>query len=355
MVLLFIGIIVCFVLSITLTPLIIKLAPMIGAVDKPNNRKVHQKVMPRMGGLAIFISFLVGSLIVSPNDPFHLAIIIGAFIIIMIGMLDDIYELSAKWKVAGQLAAAMTVVIYGGLQIEFINLPFGGAIEFGFLSVPITIFWILAFTNAINLIDGLDGLAAGVSSIGLFTLAVVAFLMGNDYVLIISLMILASTLGFLVFNFHPAKIFMGDTGALFLGYIFGTLSVLGFKNVTIVSFIIPVLILGLPIFDTIFAMIRRKVNNVPLYLADKSHVHHCLLSFGFSHRQTVFVIYAISILLGSSAILFSMATIFWSIIIILTVLLAMEIMAESLGMVSEKYRPILNFLAFSLPRGGSKR
>lgn len=335
--------------------MIIKLAPLVGAVDKPNARKVHQKVMPRMGGLAIFISFLIGSIIVSPNDPFHIAIVMGAFMIVIIGMLDDIYELSAKWKLAGQLVAAMTVVIYGGLQIEFINLPFGGSIEFGILSIPMTIFWILAFTNAINLIDGLDGLAAGVSSIGLFTLAVVAFLMGNDYVLIMSLIVLASTLGFLFFNFHPAKIFMGDTGSLFLGYIFGVLSVLGFKNVTIVSFIVPVLILGLPIFDTIVAMIRRKLNNVPLYSADKSHVHHRLLSFGFSHKQTVFVMYAISILLGSSAILFSMATIFWSFIIILTVLLAMEIMAESLGMVSKQYRPILNFLAYSFPRIGVKR
>jgi len=335
--------------------MIIKLAPLVGAVDKPNARKVHQKVMPRMGGLAIFISFLIGSIIVSPNDPFHIAIVMGAFMIVIIGMLDDIYELSAKWKLAGQLVAAMTVVIYGGLQIEFINLPFGGSIEFGILSIPMTIFWILAFTNAINLIDGLDGLAAGVSSIGLFTLAVVAFLMGNDYVLIMSLIVLASTLGFLFFNFHPAKIFMGDTGSLFLGYIFGVLSVLGFKNVTIVSFIVPVLILGLPIFDTIVAMIRRKLNNVPLYSADKSHVHHRLLSFGFSHKQTVFVMYAISILLGSSAILFSMATIFWSFIIILTVLLAMEIMAESLGMVSKQYRPILNFLAYSFPRIGLKR
>lgn len=213
----YLTLILCFICSVLLTPLVKRLAFKIGATDKPNNRKVHEKVMPRLGGLAIYLSFMLGVLIFSPNKEVHIPIMVGAFIIVIIGMLDDKYQLPAKYKLIGQIAAALIVVFWGNVEVEFINNPFFGdnRIDFGYFAIPITILWIVGVTNAINLIDGLDGLAAGVSSIALFTIAGMAVFMGNTYVIAMASLLMVATLGFLVFNFHPAKIFMGDTGALF--------------------------------------------------------------------------------------------------------------------------------------------
>ncbi|SFB25444.1 MULTISPECIES: glycosyltransferase family 4 protein [unclassified Bacillus (in: firmicutes)] len=335
---------ICFISSILLTPLVKKLAFKIGATDKPNQRKVHQKIMPRLGGLAIYLSFIIGLLVAQPEGPYANAIILGSLIIIITGFLDDMIELSAKIKLLGQLAAAGVVVIWGGVNVEFINLPFGGQIEFGYLSIPLTIIWIVGITNAINLIDGLDGLAAGVSSIALITISGMAIIMGDAYVMTVGFIVFASTLGFLLYNFHPAKIFMGDTGALFLGYMIGVLSLLGFKNVTFISLIIPVIILGVPISDTFFAIIRRLVNKQPLSAPDKSHLHHCLIRTGFSHRQAVLLIYAMAAIFGLAAFIFSQATVWGSLILILSLLIAIEVIVEKIGLVREDYRPLLNFL-----------
>jgi UDP-GlcNAc:undecaprenyl-phosphate/decaprenyl-phosphate GlcNAc-1-phosphate transferase len=339
---------ICFFASILLTPIVKKLAFLIGATDKPNHRKVHSRIMPRLGGLAIFISFIIGTLIIKPADEFfgiyHLPIIIGSFIIILTGMLDDVKEISPKLKLAGQVAAAAVVVIYGGLKVEFINLPFGGIIDFGYLSIPITMIWIIGITNAINLIDGLDGLAGGVSSIALLTIAGMSFVMGNQYVTIMALIVAVSTIGFLFYNFHPAKIFMGDTGALFLGYIIAVLSLLGYKNVTFISLVIPIIILGVPISDTFFAIIRRLVNKQPLSAPDKSHLHHCLLKSGFTHRQTVLLIYAMAVAFGLVAFIFSQATVWGSLIVILAMLIIIEVFVEKIGLVREDYKPLLNFM-----------
>ncbi|MCM3216304.1 MULTISPECIES: glycosyltransferase family 4 protein [Niallia] len=340
----YIMLITCFFGSIILTPLVKKLAFKLGAVDKPEQRKVHLKIMPRMGGLAIYISFIIGALIINPNKDYHFPILIGSTIIIITGILDDIYNLSAKIKFLTQTLAAAVVVIWGGVQVEFINLPFGGQIEFGFLDIPITILWIVGITNAINLIDGLDGLAAGVSSIALFTITGMAMIMGNGYVIAISSIALASTLGFLFFNFYPAKIFMGDTGALFLGYIIAVMSLLGFKNVTLISFVIPVIILGVPISDTFFAIIRRLINKQPLSAPDKSHLHHCLLNIGFTHRQTVIIIYAMATFFGLVAVIFSQAKVWGAILLIATVLLIIELFVEKIGLVGKNYKPILKFI-----------
>jgi UDP-GlcNAc:undecaprenyl-phosphate GlcNAc-1-phosphate transferase len=236
------------------------------------------------------------------------------------------------------------VVFIGGIQVTFINLPFGGQLELGFLSIPLTLLWIIGITNAINLIDGLDGLAAGVCSIALITITWMAYTMGDVYVLSIGLMILGSTLGFLLFNFHPAKIFMGDTGALFLGYMISVLSLLGFKNVTFISFIIPVIILGVPISDTFFAIIRRVINKRPLSAPDKSHLHHCLLQAGFTHRQTVLIIYAMSAFFGVVAVVFSKISLWGGFALIVILVLFIELFAEILGLAGKNYRPILNML-----------
>ncbi|MFJ7932782.1 glycosyltransferase family 4 protein [Sporosarcina sp. NPDC096371] len=343
---LFLAMAAAFVASIILTPLVIKLAFRIGAVDRPNYRKVHASVMPRIGGLAIFGAFLIGYFILLPedNNVNETAIIIGALIIIVTGFLDDMLEITAKIKLAGQLTAALVVVTWGGLQIEFITLPFIGQLDFGYWSIPITIIWIIGITNAINLIDGLDGLAAGVSTIALITMTVMALIMGNVFVAAMAAILAASSLGFLFFNFHPAKIFMGDTGSLFLGFMISVLALLGFKNVTVVSLIIPIILLGVPISDTFFAIVRRIRTKQPIMAPDKSHLHHCLLRVGFSHRQTVLVIYGLAILFGVAAILFSQATVWGAILLIIVMLIAIELFVEVIGLAGKNYRPLLNIL-----------
>ncbi|KGP91416.1 UDP-phosphate N-acetylglucosaminyl 1-phosphate transferase [Pontibacillus chungwhensis BH030062] len=338
------ALLLCFIASILITPVVKKLAVKIGATDKPNERKVHQKLMPRLGGLAIFLSFVAGVLLFFPDSGYTWPLVIGSTIIIVTGVLDDMKELSPKWKIAGQLAAALIVVQAGNVKVEYINLPFGDTLQFGWMSVPITILWIVGITNAINLIDGLDGLAAGVSSIALLTISGMAIAMGDFFVSIIGLITLGSTLGFLIYNFYPAKIFMGDTGALFLGFIISVLSLLGFKNITLFSFIIPVIILGVPISDTIFAIVRRFVQRKPLSSPDKSHLHHCLLRLGYSHPETVLMIYAMAALFSLAAVIFSQATMFGSVFVIFTLLILIELVVEVTGLISQNYRPILNLI-----------
>ncbi|MBM7654736.1 glycosyltransferase family 4 protein [Neobacillus cucumis] len=341
---LYLTLVVCFLISILITPLIKRLAFLIGATDRPNQRKVHQSIMPRLGGLAIFISFLVGIFLIKPENQYSLPILLGCLIIIITGFCDDRFELPAKYKLLGQLLAACSVVFLGGLQVVFINLPFGGQLQFGLLSIPFTILWIVGITNAINLIDGLDGLAAGVSSIALITISGIALIQENYFVVTVGLIVLASTLGFLFYNFHPASIFMGDTGALFLGFIISVLSLLGFKNVTFISFVIPVIILGVPISDTLFAIIRRIINKQPLSAPDKSHLHHCMLRMGYSHRQTVLLIYAMAAFFGLVAIIYSQARIGGALVLIGIVVLLIEIIAEKIGLMGKDHRPLLNIV-----------
>ncbi|RKQ34392.1 glycosyltransferase family 4 protein [Oceanobacillus halophilus] len=332
----------CFVMSILITPVIIKLAKKFNITDKPNNRKMHSNPIPTLGGLVIFISFLFGLLILQPHEQYHLSIVVGAFVIVALGVLDDRFDLSPRIKFLTQLVVASLVVFWGGLDIDFINLPFGGEINFGLLSPIITILWITGITNAINLIDGLDGLAAGVSTIALITIAGMAIIMGDVYVTTIAVILFFSTLGFLRYNFHPAKIFMGDTGALFLGYMISVLALLGFKNVTFISFVIPIFILGVPISDTLIAMVRRFINKQPISKPDSSHLHHRLLKSGFTHKQTVLVIYALSAMFSLAAILFSMTTIWGSILIFLIALFVLQILIENLELINSQYKPLTN-------------
>jgi len=335
--------VLCFLLSVAITPLVKKFAIAIGATDKPDPRKVHQKIMPRLGGLAIYISFIIGFLALGLLNRETLPIIIGCTIIIITGILDDKFTLSAKVKLLGQIVAAI-IVVMNGVVIQFINLPFGGMIEFGIFSIPITILWIVGITNAVNLIDGLDGLAAGVSSIALITISGMAFLKGDLFTFSLGMILLGSTLGFLVHNFYPAKIFMGDTGALFLGYMISILSLLGFKNVTILSLIVPIIILGVPISDTFFAIIRRFLNKSPISAPDKSHLHHCILRSGFSHRQTVLLIYAMAAMFSLAAFIFSQATIRGALLVIIVMLIVIELFVEKVGLVGNDYKPLLKFL-----------
>ncbi|MFF5993812.1 MraY family glycosyltransferase [Lysinibacillus sp. KU-BSD001] len=342
---LYVSLIVAVLAAILLTPLVKQLAFRIGAVDAPNYRKVHARIMPRLGGLAIFGAFLIGVAILRPDGENMLAIVLGATVIVITGVLDDMYEISAKAKMLGQLVAACIIVFFGGIQIEFFNLPFDdGTLSLGLLSIPLTILWIVGITNAVNLIDGLDGLAAGVSTIALITLATMAFTLSDMFVVAIAAILAASTFGFLFYNFHPAKIFMGDTGALFLGFMIAVLSLLGFKNITMVSFIVPVIMLGVPISDTFFAIVRRLRMKQKWSDPDKSHLHHRLLDLGFSHRQTVLIIYGIATLFGLAAIIFSMSTVWGAILLITVILVAIELFVEIIGLAGKNYRPLINFV-----------
>ena len=342
---LYVSLFVALVAAILLTPLVKRLAFRIGAVDAPNYRKVHSRIMPRLGGLAIYLAFLIGLLILRPESQYTLAIILGATVIVITGVLDDMYEISAKAKMLGQLLAAIIIVFFGGIQIEFINLPFNdGQLDFGFLSIPFTIVWIIGITNAVNLIDGLDGLAAGVSTIAFITLAGMAMIMGNGFVIAIAAILACATIGFLFYNFHPAKIFMGDTGALFLGFMIAVLSLLGFKNITVVSFIIPVIMLGVPISDTFFAIVRRYRNKQKWSDPDKSHLHHRLIDMGFSHRQTVLIIYGIAAMFGLAAVIFSMAKLWGAILLVTVILVAIELFVEIIGLAGKNYKPLINLV-----------
>jgi len=333
-------------IALVATPLVKELALRIGAVDVPNERKVHRGVMPRLGGLAIYLSFVVGFLLFVPKTAIAWGIFLGGSIIALVGALDDRFQLSPKAKLLGQLVAALVVVAFG-LRVTFINLPFDEGFSIGWLlSIPVTMVWIVAVTNAVNLIDGLDGLAAGVSAIATATLLVVSLLMGNTFVALLCAVLLGATMGFLVFNFHPAKIFMGDTGALFLGFQLAVLSIMGFKQVTLFSYVIPLLLLGVPLSDTFFAIVRRKLNKKPISAADKSHLHHCLLHLGLSHRGAVLTIYAISALFGLCAVLLYQAqTVLWVATMLVAVLvIALQLGAEVVGLIGYKHKPLLRFL-----------
>ncbi|MCM3722491.1 MraY family glycosyltransferase [Solibacillus sp. FSL R5-0691] len=344
----YVSLIVAFIAAIILTPLVKRLAFRLGAVDAPNYRKVHARIMPRLGGLAIFGAFMIGILLLKFVTNFEsdylYAILIAATIIVATGIVDDMREISAKAKLLGQVIAACIVVFVGGIQIDNINLPFGGELEFGWLGIPFTIIWIVGITNAINLIDGLDGLAAGVSTIALMTLAVMAMIMGNGIVIAMAAILAAATIGFLFFNFHPAKIFMGDTGALFLGFMISVLALLGFKNVAVISFVIPVIMLGVPISDTFFAIVRRLRSGKKWSDPDKSHLHHRLLDLGFSHRQTVTIIYAMAAMFGLAAVIFSMAKVWGAILLIAVILVAIELFVEIIGLAGKNYKPLLNLV-----------
>lgn len=328
-----------------LTPIVKKIAIKIGAVDQPSNRKVHDKIMPRMGGLAIFIGVAAGVLAAGIyNETKMTAITVGAFIIVILGILDDKYQLSAKVKFFVQLAVAI-MIVSTGLKMDFFSVPFlTERLELGWVAYPLTVLWIVGITNAMNLIDGLDGLAAGLSVIGLSTIAVMALSGGKILILSLSLVVIGSTLGFLFYNFHPAKIFMGDTGSLFLGYVISVLSLLGlYKSVTLFSIIIPIIILGVPIFDTTFAVIRRILNKQPISAPDKSHIHHRLMAFGLSHRTAVIIIYLIGFIFSVSAILLKSATIWLSLFIIFVLIVFMQIIAEVTGLVNEQFKPFTKF------------
>lgn len=305
---LLITFLVAFVLSLVVTPIAIRIAPKIGAIDIPkDDRRMHTKAMPRFGGLAIFLGSTVAMLIFLRFDPRIITIIVGGTMIYILGVIDDLKNLPAKFKFLGQIIVAV-IMYMGDIRIEFITNYFGqGKSELGdIFCFIVTILWIVGITNTINLIDGLDGLAAGISAIVALCIAYAAYIHGTYLTAGAMLALAGGALGFLPFNFYPAKIFMGDGGSLYLGFMISTMSVLGtVKSATVVAMIIPVLILGVPIFDTAFAIFRRLINKRPIMEADKGHLHHRLMRLGYGQRRATLMLYGITAIMGVAAVLFS--------------------------------------------------
>ncbi|KKM09926.1 UDP-phosphate N-acetylglucosaminyl 1-phosphate transferase [Clostridiales bacterium PH28_bin88] len=302
------ALLAAFTVVYLLTPQIKKLAIRVGAVDAPNERKVHARLMPRLGGLAIYLGFTVVVLLTQPLTRSMWGLLLGGTLITLVGVVDDIKGLSPRVKLLGQVLAALVLVGFG-IQVKFITNPFGDMFFPGRWGIPVTLLWVIGMTNALNLIDGLDGLAAGTAAIAAVTMAVIAWLEGQVLASGVALILAVSVLGFIRYNFNPAQIFMGDSGAMFLGFNLAALAIMGLtKGATVISLFIPVVILGIPIMDTFFAIVRRFFNRKPIFEADKHHLHHCLLDMGLSHRQTVLVIYLVNICLGISAVLLTRLT-----------------------------------------------
>ena len=297
-------ILLSFVFVVAIIPFIRNMAIKINAVDIPRTRHIHKKPTPKLGGLAIFLGFLLGYMVFGTHSSIMNAVLIGSFIIIITGVIDDITELGPLTKFVGQLAAACVIVFYGRLLISDVT-AFGFYIDFSYLSYPLTIFFILGCINCINLIDGLDGLSGGISSIYFLTIGIIAIIQGRtglDFIL--SFVMLGSTLGFLVYNFHPATIFAGDSGSMFMGFIISVIALLGFKNVTMTSLIIPLLILAIPILDTLFAILRRLLKGENPAKGDKLHIHHQLLNKNISQSKTVIIMLIIDALFALASIIY---------------------------------------------------
>ncbi|MEI7884587.1 MAG: MraY family glycosyltransferase [Clostridia bacterium] len=321
-------------LGLVLTPLVKKFAFFVGAVDKPNQRKVHTKIMPRMGGIAIYLAFAITLILTEVLTPKLIGLLLGSSVIILVGGLDDTLDLSPKIKIFGQMFAALILVGYG-YQVTYLRLPFvAGVIDLGYWSIPFTVFWLIGVTNAINLIDGLDGLAAGTSGIAILTMGVIAMGQGLYPIAIVCMILFASILGFLRYNFNPASIFMGDSGSLFLGFVLGAISIAGLTKITtLLSVFLPIVVLGVPIVDTLSAILRRKLAGKPISVADKKHLHHRLLELNLSHRQVVLVIYAMDATLGIIAIGISLIRSSYSYLIIVLTFVLVAFAAYKFGII----------------------
>ena len=293
-------------ISFACTPAVRMLAIKIKAVDVPkDNRRMHKVPIPRMGGLAIFAGFLVSVLFFVPLGTEFRSILIGALILVVLGIIDDIVALKPRTKFAGQIIAALIPAL-SGVSIHGIVNPFvpGQYSTLGIFSIPLTVIWIVGITNAVNFIDGLDGLACGVSAIATVTMFIIAVLFGETYIALMMAALAGACLGFLPYNMNPAKIFMGDTGSMFLGYILATVSIQGlFKFYAVISFAVPFILLGLPIFDTGFAIVRRLLKGQSPLQADRGHVHHRLIDLGFDQKQSVAILYTFSALMGLTAVI----------------------------------------------------
>ena len=315
------------VLSFILTPVAKRIAHQIGAIDVPKDeRRMHKEPIPRLGGIAVFFAFLVSVILLVPIDLELQGILLGAVVIVVLGVIDDSVSLPAIVKLFVQIAAALIVVLHG-VRIDVLSnvnvFSDNAYLSLGVWSIPVTVIWIVAITNAVNLIDGLDGLSVGVCTIASLSLLMISAIVSEFTVVVIMAALAGACIGFLPYNINPAKIFVGDTGATFLGFILATMSVQGmFKTYAILSFAAPFLVLGLPIFDTVFAICRRILNGQSPMHADRGHIHHRLIDVGFNQKQTVLILYLISGILGVSAVLLTSSGAVRALLFVVAVLVA---------------------------------
>lgn len=302
-------VLVTFLCSALIMPIMKRIAKHVNAIDVPRsdegNRHIHTKATPFFGGVGIFLSFLIGYMIFGTESVQMNSILIGSFIMILTGIVDDIKPIKAWQKFLGHIIAALVIAIYGQITLNNVT-AFGFSLDFGIFTYPVTVLFIVACANIINLIDGLDGLSGGVCSIFFLTIGIIGLYQGRmgSLVMILTFIMLGATLGFLLHNFNPATIFMGDCST-FVGFIIAIISILEFKGPALTSFFVPLAILAIPILDTLFAIIRRSLKGKPIFSADKEHLHHQLLGMNFSKRTTVLIIYGIDILFSISTILYT--------------------------------------------------
>jgi UDP-GlcNAc:undecaprenyl-phosphate GlcNAc-1-phosphate transferase len=308
------------VVSVLLTPLMRRLGLRLRAVGGAGGRHIHVQTIPRLGGISLALGWSIPLLVLFQLDGSTLqsinggadwrvfGAIAGGLVLCGVGAVDDIKGLRAAHKLAAQVVVA-TMAYVCGYRIDAIALPFGGVISMGVFALPVTVLWIVGITNALNLIDGLDGLAAGVAFFAALTSFTIAYLSGSVFVALLTAALMGVLIGFLFFNFNPARIFMGDSGSYFLGYVLATTSLAGSlqqKASTAVSLLVPMIALGLPIFDTLFSMLRRILERRPIFSPDRGHIHHRLLDLGLTHRRAVIVLYAVSIVLAATALAVSL-------------------------------------------------
>lgn len=327
-----------FLISLVLTPVVKKYSYWAKAYAKENNRTVHHGIISRIGGVSIFLAFICTvTLYLSPDQAIN-GVILGGSIMFFTGLVDDLIDIKPLTKLALELVAAL-VLVYNGVQVDAIRLPFGIVIDNALISILFTIIWVAGITNAVNLIDGLDGLAGGMSVIMFVVIASVSIMERRMDVAYITLILAASTSGFLVYNAHPASIFMGDCGSLFLGFMISAISLLGFKGSTVITLALPMLLLMLPIIDTLSAILRRTLKGMKFMQADKSHIHHLLMK-QFGHGNTVIIMCGITALFGLSAYAYLINSVIGFTVMIL-ILLGVEIFIEKSAMISEHFHPLM--------------
>lgn len=344
------------------TPLVRFLAIRIGAVDQPNARRINKKPMPSSGGLAIILSFVIATLFLMPvilqaNEraasyvDYIFPVVLGGLVVGVTGFIDDIYDLKAVYKLIGILLAALIVYYVTDFHFDSFKLPFGGPLLVfpEWLTLLATMIWVVGITNAINFLDGLDGLVSGVAIINLTTLGLVSnfFLFESDIYLTLTIFILiAAIFGFFPYNYHPALIYLGDTGSLFIGFMIAVLSLQGLKNATAVAVVSPVLILGVPIIDTGLAIIRRQLSGKKFYEPDRMHLHHRLLALGFTHRGAVLVVYGLTFLFSMASLLLNVSSRFGGILLMIGVVIGIELLVENLQILGEHRTPLMDTLRF---------
>ena len=328
------------ILSALLTPILKVVATRLEIYAVENERTVHCGKIARIGGVAIYVSFIICMAVFMKTDMTINGILLGGTIMFLGGLIDDMVDLKPRNKLLFEIAAAIVLMVVGKVSLDVIRLPFGIQIDMGLISVLVTLIWIIGITNAVNLIDGLDGLAGGISTIILIIIACLSVVDNRWDIHTMALILAGATLGFRIYNWHPASIFMGDCGALFLGFIISAISLLGFKSSTIMTLALPILILAVPIIDTLGAILRRKLSGHKFSEADKKHVHHLLMQ-RFGQRNTVIILYIVTALFGLTAYIYIVNKTA-GFIVLFIIAFIVEVFIETSGMISKKFHPLIS-------------